>query len=25
VTEWLYLDWASRAPQPWPANFVHAE
>jgi len=25
VTEWLYLDWASRAPQPPPANFVHAE
>jgi hypothetical protein len=25
VTEWLYLDWASRAPQPRPANFVHAE
>jgi thiaminase (transcriptional activator TenA) len=25
VTEWLYLDWASRAPQPLPANFVHAE
>jgi thiaminase/transcriptional activator TenA len=25
VTEWLYLDWASRAPQPQPANFVHAE
>jgi thiaminase/transcriptional activator TenA len=24
VTEWLYLDWASRAPKP-PANFVHAE
>ena len=23
--EWLYLDWASRAPQPLPANFVHAE
>src|SRR5215831_6906979 len=25
VTEWLYLDWASRAPRPLPANFVHAE
>jgi thiaminase/transcriptional activator TenA len=25
VTEWLYLDWASRAPQPLPDNFVHAE
>jgi thiaminase/transcriptional activator TenA len=25
VTEWLYLDWASRAPQPRPDNFVHAE
>jgi thiaminase (transcriptional activator TenA) len=25
VTEWLYLDWASRAPQPRPQNFVHAE
>ena len=25
VTEWLYLDWASRAPQPLPNNFVHAE
>src|SRR5262252_1176584 len=25
VTEWLYLDWASRAPQPLPATFVHAE
>src|ERR1700719_3742827 len=25
VTEWLYLDWASRAPKPLPANFVHAE
>ena len=24
VTEWLYLDWASRAPQPRPHNFVHA-
>jgi thiaminase/transcriptional activator TenA len=23
--EWLYLDWASRAPQPLPNNFVHAE
>lgn len=25
VAEWLYLDWASRAPQPLPASFVHAE
>jgi thiaminase (transcriptional activator TenA) len=25
VTEWLYLDWASRAPTPLPDNFVHAE
>jgi len=25
VTEWLYLDWASRAPRPLPANFVHTE
>lgn len=25
VAEWLYLDWASRAPQPLPANFIHAE
>jgi thiaminase (transcriptional activator TenA) len=25
VTEWLYLDWASRAPRPLPQNFVHAE
>jgi len=25
VTEWFYLDWASRAPQPRLANFVHAE
>lgn len=25
VAEWLYLDWASRAPQPLPQNFVHAE
>jgi thiaminase/transcriptional activator TenA len=25
VAEWLYLDWASRAPQPLPSNFVHAE
>jgi len=23
--EWLYLDWAFRAPQPLPVNFVHAE
>jgi len=25
VTEWLYLDWASRAPRPLPATFVHSE
>jgi thiaminase/transcriptional activator TenA len=25
VTEWLYLDWASRAPRPLPDSFVHAE
>lgn len=25
VAEWLYLDLASRAPQPLPPNFVHAE
>ena len=25
VAEWLYLDWASRAPLPLPDNFVHAE
>ena len=25
VAEWLYLDWASRAPQALPNNFVHAE
>ena len=25
VAEWLYLDGASRAPQPLPDNFVHAE
>src|ERR1700719_3795077 len=25
VAEWLYLDWASRAPQPLPVNFVRAE
>ena len=25
VAEWLYLDWASRAPQPLPNNFIHAE
>lgn len=25
VAEWLYLDWATRAPQPLPDNFVHAE
>ncbi|HEY8604512.1 TenA family protein [Tsuneonella suprasediminis] len=25
VAEWLYLDWASRAPSPLPENFVYAE
>lgn len=25
VAEWLYLDWAVRAPRPLAANFVHAE
>jgi thiaminase (transcriptional activator TenA) len=25
VTEWLYLDWASRAPKLLPDNFVYAE
>ena len=25
VAEWLYLDWASRAPKPLPDNFVHSE
>ncbi|RQP05218.1 MAG: TenA family transcriptional regulator [Paracoccus sp. BP8] len=25
VAEGLYLDWASRAPQPLPERFVHAE
>lgn len=25
VAEGLYLDWASRAPQPLPAHFTHAE
>ena len=25
VAEWLYLDWASRAPEPLPASFVHRE
>src|ERR1700751_3632456 len=25
VTEWLYLDWASRAPEPLPDNFVPPE
>lgn len=25
VAEGLYLDWATRAPQPRPGNFVHAE
>ncbi|WP_449433009.1 TenA family protein [Pseudomonas putida] len=25
VAEGLYLDWASRAPQPLPGNFIHAE
>jgi len=25
VAEWLYLDWASRAPDVLPESFVHAE
>ena len=25
MAEWLYLDWASRAPKPLPDTFVHAE
>lgn len=25
VAEWLYLDWASQAPAPLPASFIHAE
>ena len=25
VAEWLYLDWASRAPTPLPDGFVHRE
>ncbi|MET3793598.1 TenA family protein [Aquamicrobium terrae] len=25
VAEWLYLDWAMKAPAPLPRNFVHAE
>lgn len=25
VAEWLYLDWATKAPTPLPSNFVHAE
>lgn len=25
VAEWLYLDWAIKAPSPLPANFVHTE
>jgi thiaminase/transcriptional activator TenA len=25
VAEWLYLDWATRAPEPLPTSFVHAE
>jgi hypothetical protein len=25
IAEWLCLDWASPAPEPLPANFVHAE
>jgi thiaminase/transcriptional activator TenA len=25
VAEWLYLDWASRAPKRLPDNFAHAE
>lgn len=25
VAEWLYLEWATRAPLPLPQNFVHSE
>lgn len=25
VAEWLYLDWAIKAPTPLPSSFVHAE
>lgn len=25
VAEWLYLDWATRAPKPLPESFVHAD
>ncbi|MDD0977186.1 TenA family protein [Pseudomonas fontis] len=25
VAEWLYLDWAIKAPQPLPESFVYAE
>lgn len=25
VAEWLYLDWAMKAPKPLSSNFVHAE
>jgi thiaminase (transcriptional activator TenA) len=25
VAEWLYLDWAMKAPKPLPSNVVHAE
>lgn len=25
VAEWLYLDWAVRAPKPLPEHFVHAD
>jgi thiaminase/transcriptional activator TenA len=25
VAEWLYLDWAMKAPKPLLSNFVHAE
>lgn len=25
VAEWLYLEWASQAPAPLPASFVHTE
>ena len=25
VAEWLYLDWAIKAPTPLPSNFIHAE
>lgn len=25
VAEWLYLDWATKAPEPLPESFVHAD